>query len=179
MIGYIGSSADVSGLILLAGSKRELWIPGEDNEEADMIIESGEAASVPSWLKSSEVVASNKRVKINECSKLWDPTIMNSVQHPTPHSQISANQGSAAAESYNAQTRSNRNKSHETFGYHSRKLNNWIKSLLIHLNGKGGGNVLDLACGNGGDVAKWSGVGVGGFVGVDVADKRLEEALRR
>ncbi|GMH48711.1 hypothetical protein TL16_g00351 [Triparma laevis f. inornata] len=58
-------------------------------------------------------------------------------------------------------------------------MNNWIKSLLIHLNGKGGGNVLDLACGNGGDVAKWSGVGVGGFVGVDVADKRLEEALRR
>ncbi|GMH93031.1 hypothetical protein TrVE_jg7777 [Triparma verrucosa] len=78
----------------------------------------------------------------------------------------------------NSNSKSNLGASH-TYGYHSRKLNNWLKAHLIKTKGKPRGNVLDLACGNGGDISKWNILGVKNYVGVDVARVRLEEAQRR
>ncbi|KAK6132748.1 hypothetical protein DH2020_033553 [Rehmannia glutinosa] len=53
---------------------------------------------------------------------------------------------------------------------HLKKLNNWIKSVLIQLYAKRGDAVLDLACGKGGDLIKWDKARIGYYVGIDIAD---------
>jgi mRNA (guanine-N7-)-methyltransferase len=82
-----------------------------------------------------------------------------------------------------------------------RKLNNWVKALLIkvgflllaypkatHANplsfiqehcGRGGLAVLDLACGKGGDVGKWKRGKIGRYLGVDIARMSLVDAASR
>lgn len=72
--------------------------------------------------------------------------------------------------------------------FHLRKLNNWVKSLLI--NGlrpaEPGGReleVLDLACGKGGDFTKWRDISrrypLARYVGVDIAKASLVDAIGR
>ncbi len=72
--------------------------------------------------------------------------------------------------------------------FHLRKLNNWVKSLLI--NGlrpaEAAGReleVLDLACGKGGDFTKWRDLArrfpVARYVGVDIAKASLVDAIGR
>ncbi|KAL0306432.1 UNVERIFIED_CONTAM: cap guanine-N7 methyltransferase 1 [Sesamum radiatum] len=53
---------------------------------------------------------------------------------------------------------------------HLKKLNNWIKSVLIQLYTKKGDAVLDLACGKGGDLIKWDKAKIGYYVGIDIAN---------
>ncbi|GKG03951.1 mRNA cap guanine-N7 methyltransferase 1, partial [Tanacetum coccineum] len=53
---------------------------------------------------------------------------------------------------------------------HLKKLNNWIKSVLIQLYAKRGDSVLDLACGKGGDLIKWDKAHIGYYVGIDIAE---------
>ncbi|KAL6553436.1 hypothetical protein OROGR_007278 [Orobanche gracilis] len=65
---------------------------------------------------------------------------------------------------------------------HLKKLNNWIKSVLIQLYAKRGDAVLDLACGKGGDLIKWDKARISYYVGIDIADgsvmQRMENHLR-
>ncbi|RZC54498.1 hypothetical protein C5167_013362 [Papaver somniferum] len=62
---------------------------------------------------------------------------------------------------------------------HLKKLNNWIKSVLIQLYARRGDVVLDLACGKGGDLIKWDKAGVGYYVGIDIAEGSIEDCRTR
>ncbi|KAJ0102987.1 hypothetical protein Patl1_04465 [Pistacia atlantica] len=53
---------------------------------------------------------------------------------------------------------------------HLKKLNNWIKSVLVQLYARRGDAVLDLACGKGGDLIKWDKAKIGYYVGIDIAE---------
>ncbi|KAF9608052.1 hypothetical protein IFM89_005202 [Coptis chinensis] len=62
---------------------------------------------------------------------------------------------------------------------HLKKLNNWIKSVLIQLFTRRGDAVLDLACGKGGDLIKWDKAKVGYYVGIDIAEGSVEDCRTR
>lgn len=62
---------------------------------------------------------------------------------------------------------------------HLKKLNNWIKSVLIQLYAKPGDAVLDLACGKGGDLIKWDKAKIAYYVGVDIAEGSIEDCRTR
>ncbi|KAK4804057.1 hypothetical protein SAY86_003874 [Trapa natans] len=62
---------------------------------------------------------------------------------------------------------------------HLKKLNNWIKSVLIQIYARRGDAVLDLACGKGGDLIKWDKAKIGYYVGIDIADGSIEDCRTR
>lgn len=62
---------------------------------------------------------------------------------------------------------------------HLKKLNNWIKSVLIQLYANRGDAVLDLACGKGGDLIKWDKARIGYYVGVDIAEGSIKDCRTR
>ncbi|KAE8125694.1 hypothetical protein FH972_020470 [Carpinus fangiana] len=62
---------------------------------------------------------------------------------------------------------------------HLKKLNNWIKSVLIQLHARRGDAALDLACGKGGDLIKWDKAKIGYYVGVDIAEGSIEDCRTR
>jgi len=74
--------------------------------------------------------------------------------------------------------------------YFMRNFNNWTKSVLIqeyvdklrqsHLgDGRPRINVLDIACGKGGDLMKWQKSNVSHVVGVDIASTSIEQCKQR
>ncbi|KAF2316983.1 hypothetical protein P3X46_022665 [Hevea brasiliensis] len=62
---------------------------------------------------------------------------------------------------------------------HLKKLNNWIKSVLVQLYARRGDVVLDLACGKGGDLIKWDKAKIGYYVGIDIAEGSIEDCRTR
>ncbi|RYR70172.1 hypothetical protein Ahy_A03g016681 isoform A [Arachis hypogaea] len=62
---------------------------------------------------------------------------------------------------------------------HLKKLNNWIKSVLIQLYTRRGDAVLDLACGKGGDLIKWDKAKIGYYVGIDIAEGSIKDCRTR
>ncbi|KAI3988148.1 hypothetical protein MKX01_011937 [Papaver californicum] len=62
---------------------------------------------------------------------------------------------------------------------HLKKLNNWIKSVLIQLYARRGDVVLDLACGKVGDLIKWDKARVEYYVGIDIAEGSIEDCRTR
>jgi ubiquinone/menaquinone biosynthesis C-methylase UbiE len=60
-----------------------------------------------------------------------------------------------------------------------RQENNTIKRELIQKWVRPGSNVLDVGCGQGGDIHKWSHVRVNKLVGIDPNPTAIEEARRR
>ncbi|KAB5534754.1 hypothetical protein DKX38_017840 [Salix brachista] len=73
---------------------------------------------------------------------------------------------------------------------HLKKLNNWIKSVLVQQYTTKGDAVLDLACGKelssvvisvlqGGDLIKWDKAKAGYYVGIDIAEGSMEDCRTR
>ncbi|KAG7376071.1 hypothetical protein PHYPSEUDO_014509 [Phytophthora pseudosyringae] len=86
----------------------------------------------------------------------------------------------AAAAFYNQLQRSAQSDRADSLLFHMRALNNWVKSILINeYSRREGDRVLDLACGKGGDLMKWTKRNLAMYVGVDIAQKSLEDAVER
>eukprot|EP00899_Mesostigma_viride_P028378 jgi/Mesvir1/8725/Mv25013-RA.1 len=60
-----------------------------------------------------------------------------------------------------------------------KKLNNWIKSVLIRNYVREQDAVLDFACGKGGDLSKWKVARISFYVGVDIALGSVHDAAER
>jgi len=60
-----------------------------------------------------------------------------------------------------------------------KKFHNQIKRELINSFARGKRNLLDLACGRGGDINKWNDAGVKKVLGVDLSPNEIQEAKRR
>lgn len=61
-----------------------------------------------------------------------------------------------------------------------RNFNNFIKSVLIQKQSLGFGmRVIDMGCGKGGDLNKWSKQQVRDYIGVDIADVSVQQASER
>ena len=60
-----------------------------------------------------------------------------------------------------------------------RKENNEIKKNLIQKWVPVGANVLDVGCGQGGDIHKWTHARIGRLIGIDPNPSAIEEARRR
>jgi mRNA (guanine-N7-)-methyltransferase len=61
-----------------------------------------------------------------------------------------------------------------------RNFNNFIKSVLIQKQSLGFGmRVIDMGCGKGGDLNKWSRQRVRDYIGVDIADVSVQQASER
>lgn len=83
-------------------------------------------------------------------------------------------------EFYNAQTfNSRQTKRTESPIYRLRSFNNCIKYILINKYGRPNGSTLELGCGKGGDLAKWGMIGTRQFVGIDLSDESIREAIKR
>lgn len=89
---------------------------------------------------------------------------------------------SKIASHYNAIQPVDPTKRHQSQILHLRNLNNWVKQVLIlEFGGRRHGvrDVLDLACGKGGDLFKWRKASIRTWTGVDIADVSIQEAQRR
>jgi mRNA (guanine-N7-)-methyltransferase len=60
-----------------------------------------------------------------------------------------------------------------------RSFNNFIKSALIQAYGFHKSVVLDIGCGKGGDLLKWSKNRTKGYIGIDIADVSISQARER
>lgn len=83
-------------------------------------------------------------------------------------------------EYYNTQTfHSRQSKRTESPIYRLRSFNNCIKYILINKYGIPEGSTLDLGCGKGGDLAKWGMNNTRQYVGIDLSDESIREAIKR
>lgn len=60
-----------------------------------------------------------------------------------------------------------------------RNFNNWVKSSLINDYAVAGMSVFDLCCGKGGDLFKWKLAQCGHYVGLDLFEQQIDEAVNR
>ncbi|XP_024361760.1 mRNA cap guanine-N(7) methyltransferase 1 isoform X3 [Physcomitrium patens] len=83
------------------------------------------------------------------------------------------------ADHYSARSNQTREQREASPIIHLKKLNNWIKSVLIQIYTQRGDTVLDMACGKGGDLIKWDKASIGYYVGIDIAEGSIEDARKR
>lgn len=81
---------------------------------------------------------------------------------------------------YNKRTfQSKREKRDESEIIKLRNYHNAIKFILIGTYTNPGDRVLDLGCGKGGDLNKWEKAQICNYIGIDISDSSIREAIRR
>lgn len=82
---------------------------------------------------------------------------------------------------YNARPSQNREERHHSPIVNLRNFNNWVKACLIRqfTSSDAREAVLDLGCGKGGDLQKWDKAEIGEYIGIDLAEKSIEQARER
>lgn len=99
---------------------------------------------------------------------------------PTRNAPPDGNADHVIRNHYNQRTHfSRKQKRSESKIYRLRNFNNAIKYMLINKFAVRGGKVLDLGCGKGGDLNKWNTGQVGQYIGIDLSDESIKEAIRR
>lgn len=93
-------------------------------------------------------------------------------------SLVSIEATNAAQQFYNKRDRTKEERLQSSV-LHLRNLNNWIKLALINTYCQEKSRVLDLACGKGGDLKKWKERSIYHYVGVDIADGSIADAVNR
>ncbi|GAA5938271.1 hypothetical protein JCM3775_002933 [Rhodotorula graminis] len=89
------------------------------------------------------------------------------------------------ADHYNARPNTDRIARRDSPIIGLKNFNNWIKSVLIAKFGRREGDttprirVLDLGCGKGGDLHKWTRAGTEEYVGIDIAAVSIAQAQQR
>ena len=156
----------------------------DENEPATQWETNGENSSATPW-DVSESVSGSKR-------SFDDMNEQEIGEGGNGEATFHADSGAAAADAfYSGLTRSLDTRA-DSYLYHMRAFNGWVKATQIQeldprimSKGKPMGKtplrVLDLACGKGGDLTKWTlhQRGVGNYVGVDVARGSLKDAAIR
>ena len=107
--------------------------------------------------------------------------------HRPPHSARSAGLVNVVAEHYNRLEENGFEERKASRIFHMRQLNNWIKSCFItntvhsikSQKRSPDIQVLDLACGKGGDLMKWQKANVGHVVFADIARRSIEQCEQR
>lgn len=81
---------------------------------------------------------------------------------------------------YNKQVQfARREKRTESAIYKLRNFNNIIKYMLIGKFSKPGDRVLEMACGKGGDLPKWKQANIQSYIGLDISESSIREAVKR
>ncbi|GAA5943027.1 mRNA (guanine-N7)-methyltransferase [Sporobolomyces koalae] len=110
-------------------------------------------------------------------------------RRPPPQQPFTRNQDtSVVANHYNARPNISRETRDHSPILGLKRFNNWIKSVLIAKFARREGEpvelkprvkVLDLGCGKGGDLQKWSKAGTDEYVGIDLAAGSVQDAQNR
>ncbi|OMO80499.1 Glycoside hydrolase, family 1 [Corchorus capsularis] len=122
----------------------------------------------------------NNLTRIPKASVSWFKDVL----RPTSDAQFLEDESTKlyarkVADHYSARTNQTLEEREASPIIHLKKLNNWIKSVLIQLYARRGDAVLDLACGKGGDLIKWDKAKVGYYVGIDIAEGSIEDCRTR
>lgn len=141
----------------------------------------------PSWMPEEIYQKRMQSVEVLTSPKETTPEVVKPksapVAKPKPKPEVirpRLDQNSLVRNFYNDQTyRSKREKRTKSRIYRIRSFNNCIKYILINKYATEGGNVLDIGCGKGGDIAKWEMARIGSYVGIDISDESIREAIRR
>eukprot|EP00563_Minutocellus_polymorphus_P009881 CAMPEP_0181025814 /NCGR_PEP_ID=MMETSP1070-20121207/3300_1 /TAXON_ID=265543 /ORGANISM="Minutocellus polymorphus, Strain NH13" /LENGTH=796 /DNA_ID=CAMNT_0023102951 /DNA_START=132 /DNA_END=2522 /DNA_ORIENTATION=- len=186
--GMDSGAADISGGFGDGGgSSSELWQPpGADDNGADAFgsASSSWAPVADSAMTTTETLAGQKRPRSES------PTVDENGGART--GQFHADEGAATADKFYSGLVRTLDTRADSRLYHMRAFNGWVKATQIaELDPRTGVGkkasktqplrILDLACGKGGDLGKWTlhPRGIRNYVGVDVARGSLKDAAIR
>ncbi|GAX18227.1 mRNA (guanine-N7-)-methyltransferase [Fistulifera solaris] len=146
-----------------------LWQPPTENDEPE---------AFPTITTATTTDTTNTRKRPREDAQQSLETTLNQ-RDTTFHQDASA----AAADAFYSKLDRTLQHRWQSQIYHMRNYNGWVKAMQIqHFYasfGKKAARILDLACGKGGDLTKWTLGRIQNYVGMDVARGSLQDAAKR